>query len=311
MINNNLTLIENIACRFKDYKNNRINKDAICCYINQIEKLNINKEQKDEAKKGFLNLLSNIIYYNSDRLSHEISLLVSKIQKSFPNGTVISYGKENDSNKIILNYFDCNSQNIAVNDIHTALDSNNSLIFLDDAINSGNQIISIFQEYMGVEANKRKTREHHVEELSMREKKLLCKSKIIIGIMYYNESVEKFIKREFKQLGISDVNIVYNYLFNKRINDNNSLFDNENQKEITINLLERIGVSLLNSNKTHGNAYKFDWTKKRVRKSALGYHNAQQLIVFEYNISTYNAVALWDSGIVDGIEWKSLFIRRD
>ena len=90
------------------------------------------------------------------------------------------------------------------------------------------------------------------------------------------------------------------------------MFNDERQANQIIEFFEEIGLKLLQSNKALDiGHYKERWNPKRIRRSALGYNNSQQIVVFEYNIPTYTITAFWQSGDVRGKKWKALFNRED
>ena len=108
------------------------------------------------------------------------------------------------------------------------------------------------------------------------------------------------------------IKIVYNHCFVKKISERNEIFDSLEQKQVAIKSLKRIGIELLLYNKTINETdYKSAWSEKRIKESALGYNDAQQLIVFDYNIPTYTLTALWGNGCIKGKQWKGLFVRKD
>ena len=48
-----------------------------------------------------------------------------------------------------------------------------------------------------------------------------------------------------------------------------------------------------------------------MKTSALGYNDAQQMVVFYNNISTYSLIPFGANGVVNKREWKGLFQRTD
>ena len=189
--------------------------------------------------------------------------------------------------------------------------SDGCIYFFDDGAYSGGQVISIFQELMDIPLQERIISESHVTGLS-EENKIKLK-KCNIGLMYlvFNKQIEDKIKDELKKLGIEKVNIAFLHDMSEKIFDegtSNSLEPED--KEVLKKYLNDIGYELLNSAKKQKNGeYKTNWDEERVRSSALGYEDAQQLVVFNYNIPTYSITAFWANGYFKGHEWKGLFQR--
>ena len=94
--------------------------------------------------------------------------------------------------------------------------------------------------------------------------------------------------------------------------DSNSIFINEEQKQLVKNCLCKIGKEvLISTKKLPTGEYKSRWNRERIDTSALGYNDAQQLVVFSSNIPTYSVTAFWANGKFSNYEWKGLFQRTN
>lgn len=56
--------------------------------------------------------------------------------------------------------------------------------------------------------------------------------------------------------------------------------------------------------------YKERWDESRIRDAALGYNDAQQMIVFEFNVPTYTLPPFWQNGIYNNLPGKGCFSER-
>lgn len=313
MDENGINLLEN---RFSTYSNNIIGPKEISDFIEQIKDFKtIDEKNLKILFKGFFNILKNVKYIDKIQMQCELKILLKKIENYINEPyKIIKYGKNEDSSYYLLQYL-CDSvfkKNIV--ELNKALndDSIETIVFLDDGMNSGHQMLSVFQEYMGVEKRKRATYERHVKTLSKANKRKFERKKIVIGYIFFNEKSENYIITELKKLGLKNVKVIFNYTFFPKLKDRNDIFDSQSEKEITMSFLQLIGLNLLqNSKRINKTTYKERWSKKRIRKSALGYNDAQQLIVYDYNIPTYTLPALWEAGVVNGVSWKGLFKRKD
>lgn len=75
------------------------------------------------------------------------------------------------------------------------------LCFFDDGAYSGTQVISIFQELMGVPVEERTTSEHHVDELTEEGKIKIKRTKIVLLYLCFNHKSEGYILAELKKTG--------------------------------------------------------------------------------------------------------------
>ena len=72
-------------------------------------------------------------------------------------------------------------------------DNYSDIVLFDDGAYSGKQVISIFQELMGIPQEKRETNETHTVELSEENKKRIKSAKIILAYICFNKASEKTI----------------------------------------------------------------------------------------------------------------------
>jgi hypothetical protein len=202
-------------------------------------------------------------------------------------------------------------------EIETALEldpQNSVLVFFDDGAYSGSQVVSIFQEMMGIPVNRRTTNETHGHTLNARLQTKIKEFTVIIAYLCFNQESKSFITSELKNLGIDKITFVHETELDNKIFDsaNTSVFSDSAQKSLLEKVFFEIGESVLRSSKKNqNNAFKPGWDDARVNRSALGYNNAQQIIVFERNIPTYTLTALWANGLYKNSEWRGLFQRTN
>jgi hypothetical protein len=205
-----------------------------------------------------------------------------------------------------------------------------NLVFLDDFLNSGGQVISIFlalfneQPLAGEPNDEIETR----TKLSTREIEILKKTKLhFYYYLAYTEGVkqvEKILKNKLQL----DAKVSAHYT----TNNNHGVFGDEEEQEnirlgasgriksgSTFNgyeyksltkfyrLLSDVGKQLLQINEP-------GWTSEKYEKRALGYGNLCRAIITESNIPTVTFTAMWQSAFIpqdDGgaIRWNELFPR--
>lgn len=183
------------------------------------------------------------------------------------------------------------------------------IVFFDDGSYSGTQMVSIMQEYMGVE--KRKTKEKHVKKLTEDGMKALQKRQIQFFFVAYNKSKEAEMLEELKEIGLDNVGISCIKDMSKKLLEKNDgkLFEDEEQRSLVKNVLADIGRSVMRLTKMEEGVYREGWDEDRVNNAALGYNDAQQMVFLKSSVPTYTITAFWQSGRYNGFEWKPLFRR--
>ena len=313
-------MFEGVVEKFRTFEgvnSCKITKDSLFKFLRQFLWLEISYNDLKLLLNGIIKMLNDAYYIdrssvNQEKVGENLSKLGYKI-----GCPIVALGGAKDSSSHLLYYlkdvFDVKSH--LYNNIEDVLNSlpisDGCIYFFDDGAYSGGQVISIFQELMDIPLQERIISESHVTGLS-EENKIKLK-KCNIGLMYlvFNKQIEDKIKDELKKLGIEKVNIAFLHDMSEKIFDegtSNSLEPED--KEVLKKYLNDIGYELLNSAKKQKNGeYKTNWDEERVRSSALGYEDAQQLVVFNYNIPTYSITAFWANGYFKGHEWKGLFQR--
>ena len=304
---------------FMGCNNCSVTKEDLLKYLRQFLKLQIKYEDIKLLLNGVLQIIVNAYYLDRESFVEQLSSLLGKSmeQISCERKHFVFIGGLFDSANHWLYFFNDVQQKNALSfekDVESALETaneNDCICFFDDGAYSGKQVISIFQELMGIPAEQRTTKEHHVNELNEENKMRLKNSNIALAYLCFNSSAKKYIIEELEKLGINKVDIYYNHDLSKKLFDKDTnVFHTEQQKNVVRKYLYDIGVQILNSTKKlpDGN-YKERWSQERVESAALGYNDAQQAVVFYNNIPTYSITALWANGNVGENEWKGLFQR--
>lgn len=183
------------------------------------------------------------------------------------------------------------------------------MLFIEDAFSSATQIMSMFEEIMGIDISERQTQETHGVELPEEVKNKLKNSKLFFSFIFYNQENEQKFKHRLSELGLSDVQLVPYKEFPVGYFKQDNETDVE-VAELTKKYFEKAGLFLLKEKAFDANGeYKPNWNETRVMNSLLGYNNAQQLIVFPWNTPTYTLTALWLSSRKE--KWFPLFQRID
>ena len=265
------------------------------------------KEKSDnnviELLRGIVHLLKNAKYI--DRGMFVNAFLKELKKKEFEKYNVCTVGKQQDSG-VHFAYFlndiknDMPNLNIVENfEQWFSSAEDESAIFFDDGSYSGKQILSIFQEYMGIPKDERVTAENHVCELNDHLKDKLKNTHIILFFVCFNVYNKEELLTGFSDLGLIKIEILYANEMNSELYDSLS--------PIVKNTLKTIGLSLIKSIKADNP----NWSNKRIEEAALGYNNAKQMVISKSSVPTYTLSAFWiEKGYTDnGINWKPLFKR--
>ena len=296
----------------------QITEESLIRFLRQFLWLEMDKKELKLLLDGILKLLATAYYLDRDSFSNEVGKLIEKLS-SLPYNYkhIVTLGGLFDSAKHLLYYFNDikgGANVIFDGSIESALNSineNDCLCFFDDGAYSGKQVISIFQELMGIPEEKRTTNEHHADELSQENKDKIKNINIVLAYLCFNRESEVYIKNELKKLGIENVTVLFVKDLSKKVFDlNNAVFSSAEQKEIVKKWLMEIGYAILLSSKKQANGeYKSRWNEKRIKEASLGYNDAQQLVVFSTNIPTYSITAFWANGNYKTHKWQGLFQR--
>ena len=187
-----------------------------------------------------------------------------------------------------------------------------AIIFYDDNVNSGSQLINIFAARLGVNLPTRhKLHEAHGSRLSNDAGKRLQKLPMHFVYGVAPESVPTRIQEQFEKLfGIPRGNVTMIGLHwlkesEKTLSGHDSSFQHAKREELR-KFLVAVGTDLMISEGK---------TDEVARNRALGDENAEALIVFPYNVPTMTILPLWCEGNITkgdlaGTAWSPLVERR-
>ncbi len=316
--------IDAVLNKYQNYlgkDSSKVTRETLIVFLRQFLWLNNTKKDLCVLLDGVLTLLENATYINRETFAKEESTLINDNLSipSYNHKYILTTGGLYDSATHLTYYFNDVNLDKKTYSIHPSLDTiletanldKDVICFFDDGAYSGKQIVSIFQEFMGVPVEERATNEHHVAELSPENKCRLKKSKVILLYLCFNKNSNEYIKKSLSDLGIQDITIFYSNDLSQKIFDDKILFKDETTNAFVKKQLSDIGVKILESTKSVDGQYKSRWSKDRVDKSGLGYNDSQQMVVFENNVPTYCITCFWANGNVDGNNWKGLFQRTD
>jgi hypothetical protein len=181
------------------------------------------------------------------------------------------------------------------------------IIFFDDNVNSGLQVLNIFAGWMAQPLPPEvDLKEEHVQPLSPEACERLRKTPISLIFGVGTEGADRRVRTLLSDhLGFSPTNVavmIRNLLKDseKVLSGRDSPFDAENKNRL-MKYLTDIGTQLMLSEGKSPNI---------AAQRALGDGSAEALVVFPYNVPTMTITALWCGGKIDKGEWTPLVERR-
>jgi glyoxylase-like metal-dependent hydrolase (beta-lactamase superfamily II) len=176
-----------------------------------------------------------------------------------------------------------------------------SVLFVDDAIGSGNQAVRIFSEWLGISEEK----SEHVHRLSGEAEKWMRQVKLVyFALIGFREGKERLMEFLASKGITIHIHTPITMEESSGCFDASSLiFDNPQVRLHAKKIAEEIGFQLF--------ADQESWPIEKRRSMALGYRGAQKLIVFSHNTPNCTLPILWKKGTFNSKDWIPLFPRRD
>jgi hypothetical protein len=179
-------------------------------------------------------------------------------------------------------------------------------VFYDDNVNSGLQSLNIFATWLGATLdNKLALAEKHVQPLESSLQEELRKKPIAMTFAVGTEGAkERLMGYMETHLHLERQNILCEV--NKSLSKNERVFNGtesgfQHKDKIALrDFVRDVATTILLSEKQSQDA---------VNAKALGYAEAEAMVVFPYNCPTMTVTALWISGIYQGAEWLPLIAR--
>lgn len=294
----------------------KLDKTFLVMFLKQFYRFEDDIGSFDIFLNGCLTLLESMTIVSKECIIKALKENIKKIIDLAECNKVhlCNIGNTQDSSSIILYHINevnkCLKTKFKVEKLEDVIEQCNKddkIIFIDDAFFSGTQLISIFETYLNVGLEKRKTKEIHVKPLSAKLGNKLKKSDLNFAFIYENSKIKADILKSFSDLGLEHVNIISWNAFPEEY------FKNlDEEKRVVKEYFTCAGKMLINK-KSHdemGNR-KDNWSDERIENSYLGYNNAQQLVAFSWNTPTYTLTPLWMQSTDKDAPWYPLFPRID
>lgn len=225
-----------------------------------------------------------------------------KEQGDFKGSAICLLGSPKDSSAVVTYYATdvAETYNLKPCFIQEAIVEGKPVIMVDDFIGSGNQAVSIVENWLGCEGTT-DLGEKRDRLLSESQIELLRKCKLAFIFSAGWTNGEQRLKKRCEELGLQA-------LVHVGIHENElptafsvGLFNDSGQPTPFQNLCADIGRQLMSGPEDDN---------KKTEDRLLGYGNKANLIIFPYNTPAHTLTCIWKSGKYKGAEWVPIFPRR-
>lgn len=179
------------------------------------------------------------------------------------------------------------------------------IVFYDDNIGSGGQSITVFQQWLGIDAEHWVLNERHVKKLPEEKLNVLKTSQIRLLFATGRRAGLRELISALKRL-LSNPDIDGHVVVPEEIScfqAGSGFFANRSESQRAMSAFRSAGERAL-SDKRH------EWPAAKFEARLLGYGNHGGLNVFYYNVPTSTVTALWRSSASSTNNWMALFPRR-
>jgi len=295
----NIPLFKELSKKFGHYQVVEIDVIRIIYFITQFETY--------EKVRIIIELLNNIDFINSERMTYLLKSAYEKIQPELRNKPLISsLGSIQDSSAVVCyqllkQLFDNEKQIlnavIEVNSIGKYIKEDNpsSIIFFDDNITSGTQLYDFFEELIEGKENAELVKTPLNSEEFEKLKRIPIRVCYAIQLAEKSNEVIQRIRRKYD----IDLEIYTGKVdFDNYLNYQSRTMQSEEEAKFAKEFIREISNQLYSDK---------NWSTETKYSRLLGYGNLGKLTVFYYNVPKSFIPILWKFGEYNGAPWFPLF----
>jgi HD superfamily phosphohydrolase len=244
-----------------------------------------------------LKVLERVQMVGRDEVLGALADFFAEHGETFADASICPLGTAKDSSAITA-YYGGDLREHRVLSLPEALTREEPIVFIDDFVGRGDQSVSILESWFAAESTT-ELHEDRGEPLGEGARDALRRRPIGFVFASGRPQGANSLTHAAETLGLDatvflHTNPIAPRAFSGQMSDNRSAL-RDRCREIGYQLLK-------DGTNRHNNA----WRELR----ALGYGNEAFLVIFPYNTPSQTLTCLWQSGIVDGVEWTALFPRR-
>jgi len=244
-----------------------------------------------------LKLLERIRMVGREEVLGALGSFFEKHGNSFAGASICPLGTAKDSSAITA-YYSGDLRGHRVLSLAEALTREEPIVFIDDFIGRGDQSISILESWFGVESTT-DLNEERGDPLSKGARDALQGRPLGFVFASGQQQGAARLKAALERLGLNGTVALHSDPTAPRA----FVGQMSDKRSALMDRCRDVGRQLLGDENSNHDAI---WREKR----AIGYGNEAYLVVFPYNTPTQTLTCLWQSGVVDGVEWTALFPRR-
>lgn len=282
--------------RFESFKRERVTLSRISTYVTQFP---------DDLHEAAIHWLEQLELIDESDLERALSAALADDPDTASQTFVVPFGGLGDSAVHLVYPI---REGVARERIRPLDDSTlavaRRLVFFDDNVNTGKQVINVFAQWLGVELPLGLSlKESHVLPLATQSRDRLKTIPITLVFAAGTEGADSRVRALFAEhfaMTNVDVRIGKVLLATRRVfSGPDSLFQDQRRIELR-DFVAKTGTELLEASGR---------SPDDARERSLGYGGAEAMVLFPYNVPTMTVTCLW-LGSLDGVAWLPLIERR-
>jgi hypothetical protein len=302
------TSLDDLADRFKTFQANNfegVTRYTIEDWLMQFE---------SDVLPSAMTVLQNVRYWNRAAFTDALS---EGIQRTYPQEPeehqvqLLPISGPRTSGHHLTYYLDDVKKMLGNKYVLTVLESaahvipNRPLLLYEDNIGLGRQPGTVIQQWFGIAREQWLVSEEHVEALSTEQQRAIRSCRV--GLLFVTGSRKGLATLESTVRTVVGCDDLSSFIVSPTdiscFQAAARVFRNRADAQLAETAFRNAGLLALSDQKD-------TWSLQRIHESALGYGNAAQLTVFDYNTPVTTLTALWKGCSVPGASWTALFPRR-
>jgi hypothetical protein len=299
LIIKNIPSLKTFISKVNSYQVIKIDLERVVYFLSQFESY--------DRIKIIIKLIDKIDFIDSGRMTYLLKKAYDKVPDELTRNPLISsLGSIQDSSSVVCyqllkNLFENeeNTLNLTsdVNSIGISIESNvpSSIIFFDDNITSGTQLLNFFEELIDGKVNAEQVKTSLTKEQFVVFKEIPIRVCYAIQLAQESNKIINDIREKYKL----DIEVYSGKIdFNNYLDYESNTMESENESKLAREFIREISEPLYEDK---------NWNDATIYSRLLGYGNLGKLTVFYYNIPKSLIPVFWKSGQYNGKAWIPLF----
>jgi hypothetical protein len=299
LIIKNIPFLVTFISKVNSYQVIKIDLERVVYFLSQFESY--------DRIKIIIKLIDKIDFIDSGRMTYLLKKAYDKVPDELTKNPLISsLGSIQDSSSVVCyqllkNLFENeeNTLNLTsdVNSIGINIESNvpSSIIFFDDNITSGTQLLNFFEELIDGKVNAEQVKTPLTKVQFDVFKKIPIRVCYAIQLAEESNKIINDLREKYKL----DIEVYSGKIdFNNYLDYQSNTMESESESKFAREFIREISEPLYEDK---------NWNDATIYSRLLGYGNLGKLTVFYYNIPKSLIPVFWKSGQYNGKTWIPLF----